>query len=285
MFAGMAIQLSAFHRTVRKNQSFKMLDPKHHQPVKSVLQDIDGNEVERSKTGRGIETGKMVYPLPSEALAMIERVGKTEVVEIERFAPLASVPIELALESYVLVPNEKIPGADQGVQLLWNGLTKTKRAAIIDGLALSSGARPSIFAIMADEHGLTGYVMPFEHEIGGDAPAWKPEANARAGKLFAAVLDPDPDSDENYSLEAYDATVYHDTYAERRQTAIDMALAGKVVVVEEQEVPPVETGGDMMLKLEAMLKARTAPAKSKTAAKPRTTAKKPAAKPRAKAKV
>lgn len=266
--AGVPIQVAAYHRATRKNQSFKMIDPKHQQPVKSVLMDIDGNEVKRDETGRGVETGKVVYPLPAEALPLIEKVGKTEIVEIARFAPLDTVPLELALESYVLVPNDKVPASEQSVQIFWNGLNKTKLVAIIDQLAIATGARPTTFAVVAHDDGLVGYVLPYAHEVRGDAPAFVPEPNAKFAKVFATFIEGD------YEIEPYDVNVYHDTYTERRRAAIDMALAGKldeIPVQAEMELPT--NGGDLMAKLEATLAERAAGTDSKTAAKSKTTTK------------
>jgi non-homologous end joining protein Ku len=265
-FAGQTIPVAAYKAVSRQRPpSFNMLDPTHRQRVRQQLVDVEGEPVERSETLRGVEVGKTIYPLPAEALELIEKVGRSDVLDIERFSEVGSVPLGLSLETYRIVPDEKVPGSASSVQTLWNGLRYTGRAAVIPNWSARAGSRPSTLVIHADDEGLVGNVLPFAEEIRHDAPAFEPVTDERQGQMFESGLEI-----FECSLDAFDLQAYADTWLARRQAAIDMAVAGKPIPVEVAADAPM-TAPDLNAALAAALEKRKG-------------AKKPAAKrPRAKA--
>lgn len=259
MFAGFSIPVRVFTLlNSRKSGSFKMLDPTHKQPVKQILVDVDGTEVARADTLRGVEFPKGQFTaLPDEALEMIENADRSTAVEVERFAPVATVPLELSLESYIVVPDEKVPGSEQPVQILWNGLHETESAAIIPDWCPRAGARPSTLIVRAIDDGLRGNLLPFAGELKGGLPSFQPQADETKAQTFAAVVA------QQYTTDDFDLAAYADGYAERREAAIALALDGKVLDIPKPAEQPQAAAPDMMAMLQAQLAA--APAKAKPA--------------------
>jgi non-homologous end joining protein Ku len=263
-FAGQTIPVAAFKRVNRQRPpSFKMLAPSDSKPVKQVLQDSSGDIVNRADTGRGVEIGKAVHPLPAAALELIEKVGRSQVVEIERFTALSSVEpyFDLTLDTYAICPDEKSPGSESSVQTLWNGLRHTERAAVIPNWSPRAGSRPSILVVHAADEGLVGNVLPFSYEIKHNDEAFQPTVDEKQGKMFEAALDIFEPVLEDFDLEAY-----KDTWLARRQAAIDMALAGEAIPVDPELEAPTGPVPDLLSALEAAVAKKGAAKKS--AAKP-----------------
>lgn len=251
--AGFPVNVTFWQRVkTRKSESFKMLDPVHKQPVQSVLLDVAGNRVERSETLRGVERGKEVYELPPEALEMIERREKSSTVEIDRFSELDSVPLELSLDSYYIVPDAKTPGSEDPVQILWNGLHATGRVAVVPGWCPRSGAKPSTLVIRATDEGLVGYLMPFRNEVNVPPADFMPNENEQAVAVMTQFID------AAYSTEAFDMEAYRDEHGERRQAAIDMALSGETTAPLSESPQPTSAVPNLMAALQASIDAQPA---------------------------
>jgi Ku protein len=250
-FAGFPIPVQVF--TVvksRKSASFKMLDPVHKMPVSQILVDCEGDKVERAETLKGVEASKGTFvALGDDALELIENQGRSTAVEVERFAAVASIDFSLSLESYVVIPDPKVPGSEQPVQILWNGLRESQRAAVIPEWAATASAKPSTLVIRATGDGLAGSLLPFGSELKTDLPVWVPVADERAGQTFAAVVA------KNYSTEDYDISVYKDGKAERREAAIALALSGAPIPAEVKQDAAPAAVPDLMAALEAQLAA------------------------------
>jgi non-homologous end joining protein Ku len=197
-----------------------MLDPVFNQPVSQKLVDKDGTVIERSSTVKGVEAGPGQYvALTEQGLELIGNVGRSAVVDIERFAPVESIDFNQAVEHYVITPDPKVPGADAAVQVLWNGLHATNRAAVIQNWAAKENSKPSILVITAQDNGLVGTLIAYARERNDIPGQFVPGVNDQVAQMFEAAI-------RNYNLDDFDASVYTDTHAERRQQAIDLALSG-----------------------------------------------------------
>lgn len=237
--------------TSRKSASFKMLDPKYKMPVSQKLVDTEGNEAARGDTLKGVEVTKGHYvALTDDALELIERLGASEQVEIERFAPVASIPFDLSLGALKFVPNPKVPGSEQPVNIIWNGLRESERAAVIPDWAPTASAYPSTLVIRATGDGLGGSVIPFGSELKSDLPTWVPVADEKAATLAAAAIA------QGYCIDDFDISVYQDGKAQRREAAIALALSGEPVPAEVKASAAAPAAPDMMAMLEASLAAQ-----------------------------
>lgn len=266
------IPVAAYSRIrSRQSSSFKMLDPVHKLPVKQQLVDVEGNTVDRTKTFKGVEVSRDNYAtIEGDALEMIERAGATDSVEIERFAELSSIDFGLSLQTFFIVPDTKVPKAADTVQILWNGLMFTKRAAVIENWVPKVGARPSTLVIAATSEGLVGHVIAFAEEL-YDQPEWSPQISEKIADMFKRTIEVE------YSTDAF-TNEYVDGYAERRAKAIELALSGEIVTAAAavEGDKPADTP-DLMAALEASLaavqedkpapKPRKAPAKKTTPTK------------------
>lgn len=250
-FAGLVpIHVSAYAPVKsRRSVSFKTLDPKLKRPVQQVYLDEKGKKVVRADTLKGVENGADNWvALGDDALELIEKATRSSVVEIERFAPAASVDTSLAIETYRLTPNEKVPESEEAVQLLWNGLRSTGRVAVVEDWTARAGSKPSTLVVSADDAGLVGYLMPFEGEV-KSLPLWKPVENESQAVLFEQIIE------QNYELGEFNLGQYRDVYSQRRQAAIDMALSGAPAPKEVTEAAEVQVSTpDLMSVLRASLK-------------------------------
>lgn len=122
-FAGFPVNVKLYGRTKsRSGESFKTLAP-NGDPVRSVYIDSDGEQVERAECSKGVETSKGQFTaLSTEAIESIASAEKSSMVTPSSFAPLDSIPLELATAAYAVVPDSDVAGADKSVGLIWNGL-------------------------------------------------------------------------------------------------------------------------------------------------------------------
>ncbi len=261
LFASFPVPVAAYKRVRRdRGDSFKMIDPKDKLPVNRIYVDHNGDKVEYDDLGRGVVVGEVIHALPPEALEQIERASRSTFVEIERFAPLNTIALDLSLESYVITFDDKVPGSEQSIQTFWNGLKASGRAAVIQDWCPRSGSKPSTLVIYATDEGLIGNIMPFKFEV-KPCPSFTPAVDKGAQKMAAMAID------TMYPTGPFDLEAYRDGHAERRQAAIDMALAGEPIPAGE--AVPKPAAPDLMQALAAKLEgAGTKPAR-KAAAKPR----------------
>lgn len=268
-FMGFAIHVKAYTTVQsRKTESLTMLDPVHKQPVRQQYVDVEGVVVPKDQTLRGVKVGRAVHLLSEEGTARIERATKTASCDVERFSPTESVRTELALQTLRIVPDERVDGSESPVQTLWNGLRATGRSAIVEDWCPRAGAYPSILAISAVEDGLVAHVLPYAHEVKRTLPSFAPVVDAEAAELFELVIA------QRYETALFDHDAYQDTYAIRRQAAIDAALAGEASSLDGET--PTSGAPDLMAVLRASVaEAKVRSAQEATPARPRR-ARKPA---------
>ena len=248
----------------RRTDSFKNLAPNGFPPVTpTTVTDTDGNEIPKDALGKGVKVGKQFFPLSDQVVEQIKSYAeKTQVIEAKSFAPVDTIPLEQALMSYWVTPDEKVIGSDRSVNVLWNGLRHTGLAYIAQ--VTLSGSMDSVLAMWANDDGLFAATLPFAVEL-YPRPQVAFTQNAAAGQMFAAMV-------EEFEVAPLDLSAYTSEYKARRDEAIEMALAGQEIVVPAAPAP-VADAPDLMAVMEKMLAskgqgkvAKTAP---KAAARPR----------------
>lgn len=247
-FAGFPLHVSAYNLIASKQgDSFKTIAP-DGMPVRQQYVDSSGNVVERDQCSKGAEIGKdKIVVLKPEAVEQIQEAEKSVTLDAERFPPLESVPLHLSTGHYRFVPNPKVPGADKGVEIIWNGLRKTKRALVVDGWTPRAGSRPMLLVLHADEYGLTGNVLPYPTGLNA-VPEHRFEVDDAKAAMFEQFVA------QNYLTDDFTHTSYEDTYAKRRAEVIAKAMAGEPIVTTAGEAK-AEPVPDLMAAMEASLKA------------------------------
>lgn len=269
-FGGFLIHVSAYPLTkTTRGESFKTLCPCHGQPIQQArMCPVDWREVEYDDCVKGYEVAKGdVRPVPAEAIEAIKSMDKSESLAIEQLPLAANVPFHLALARYRIVPNEKVPGAEQPVQILWNGLYASGRTVVTEWVP-RAGSADSILAVFADRHGLTGVALPYEAELRVDVPEFLPVENEQAAQMFeqfAAMQGIDMD-------DAFAHSRFESQYRARREKALEDVLAGKPV-----EVPQAKStkpaAPDLLAAMSAALDAAPAAKKKPKKAAPKAKAK------------
>jgi non-homologous end joining protein Ku len=260
-FAGFPIHVRAFGLVKsRSSQSFKTLAP-DGLPVSQQYVDSSGEVVTRDQCSKGIEVSANQYAvLPPEAVEMIQAAERTDTLEVERFSPLHTVPLHLSVGQYRLIPNEKVPGSEGPVNILWNGLYASERALITKWVP-RAGARDTLFVVHADRYGLNANTLPFASEL-QDPPEWKPDENEQAQQMFEQFVG------INYVLDDFELSAFSSEYEVRREEAVTKALAGEIIEAPSVEDTPAAAVPDLMAAMQnALTSAKPTAKKSKPKAK------------------
>jgi non-homologous end joining protein Ku len=199
---------------------------------------------DRDEEGLEVAKGKLAV-IPSEALDALKE-SATTVVEIERFAPRASIDFSFSKSLYRFIADPKVPGSEGPVNILWNGLLEGEYAAVIDGWISRGGSNPQTLVLHADDAGLRGNTLPYLTDL-RDAPTGAFTQNEKAAAMFEQFVA------INYTVADYDVSAYTDTYAEKREALIAQAIAGKEITVEETAAAPTGAAPDLMAAMEAAL--------------------------------
>ena len=126
-FRGFPVNV-AFHAQKKSTRGpgFKNIGPDGQPPVGKQFEASTGREIDGSEIGKAVSIGRgkaaVLHPLTAEQHEAITGQEKTRVMEPDSFAPLESIPFELALMSYTLTPDLDVAGADRNASVLWNGL-------------------------------------------------------------------------------------------------------------------------------------------------------------------
>lgn len=286
--AGFPVHVALYNRVKsdRNGGGFRMLGT-DDKPVKQAL--VESGEyaklekdpltkvatIGRNDTRKGVEIGKDQYKaLPQTAIDKISEAERTTQVTPKCFVPVDTLPVELADKAMVVVPDDKVAGSEQSVNLLWNGLLDTGYAYCTE-VTLRSGSRDAILCLYAHPEGLYAVTLPFEHDL-SPVPTFEYTDDDKARALFSKVVEGEYQVRDSFVLSEFVST-----YRERREKAIDAALAGKKV---EAPKAPSFTGRNLMDALEESVKAAPGAksrgkgkSKARAQAKKRTSRKKVAA--------
>jgi DNA end-binding protein Ku len=236
----LSISIELYARVKKtRSESFKTLAPSGQPAETKRIDPVSGEEFSGSR--KAVKVGRDYVPMTEEALAQIDAGTKTRVLKPERFCPLDTIALELAIDRFYVRPQKEVAGADQSLNIVWNGLRAT-------GLAWCTqmsirGGHDSVLVLYAAESGLYAALLPFEDEV-YPAPSFEFTKSEKAGKLFAAMVE------QEHETAPFDHTAWKSEYRARRQQAIEAVLAGAPApepepVVVEQAMP------DLMAALEA----------------------------------
>jgi non-homologous end joining protein Ku len=247
-FAGFPVNVALYTR-VRKqrNESFRTLTPKGV-PIASVYTDpTTGKPVPAEKQQKGVQTGPDEYTvIPPEVIEQINAGTKTTVAKLRQLAPVETIAWDLAIDRFAVLPDDKVAGADQSTNVLWNGL-RDSGTAYVTQVSIRAGM-DAILAIYADDRGLWGALLPFEAEL-YEFPVHEFTEDAEQSALFSQV------AEQMYGeqVENFDHSAYRSEYKARREALIEQALEGGEVV---QNTPSGETAvPDLMSALRANIAA------------------------------
>jgi non-homologous end joining protein Ku len=225
--------------------SFKMVGPDGQPPVGKSFEASTGRELSKDDIGRAVSIGRgkaaVLHPLTSEAVETITSQAATKVMEADSFAPIESIPFELALMSYTVVPDPDVAGAERSASVIWNGLRGTGLAYVCQATVSS---RDSMIAIWATETELKAVSLPFVAEM-YPAVHYDWTVNEDQAAAFKAAVG------EAYDVRPFELGAYSSEYEARRQEVIDQVLAGQQVAAPEVPEPKAETP-DLMAMLAGM---------------------------------
>jgi non-homologous end joining protein Ku len=254
--AGFPINLSLYSKVIgQRSKSFRMIAPSG-QPAKQQYVDPGNKDVviTRDECGKGVENGDGFVLLTPEAQAAIEAGVKTELAELRQLVPCGTVPWDLAINRFAVLPDDKVPGSEQSANILWNGL-REKGLAYITQVSLA-GKHDSILAIYADDAGLHAAALPFAVEL-YDVPGHTFTPDDAQADMFGQFVE------ANYeeSMGDFAHASFVSEYRTRRDAAIESVLAGKKVTVKA----PVAKSAtpDLMAALQAGVKKPAAKGKAK----------------------
>jgi non-homologous end joining protein Ku len=241
-----------------RGESFRTLAP-DGQPVKQVYLDSSGEQVATAECSKGVETEKGVFKtLSPEAVERIQEGEKSSVLNAAYFAPLSTVPVELATASYHVRADEKVAGAASSANVLWNGL-RAHGLAYVTQATLRAGSPDVVLAVWADEKGLVAGAFPFEQQLWA-APEGEFTENAAAADLFGQFVN--TGGDQAFSLGDFTSE-----YSARRKAVVDAELAGETVQAPEPAATEAVVP-DLMAALKASVDAKKKPAKKQAAKVP-----------------
>jgi non-homologous end joining protein Ku len=226
-------------RQKARTESFKTIDeqgrllPTH--AGKTTYFDVDGNE---TKTFKGIHASGPKTGLKARYVAVDEETqekmtegSKTRIAKPVQFVKLDDVDLTLAIDSYAVRPDADVPGADQAVKILWNGL-RAHRGAYVAQVALT-GQMDSVMVVYATETDLLAALLPFENEL-YEVPPLEFEPDAKAAQVAGQAIE------QSYGITDFELDSFESEYKARRQKVVDQVLAGADIEVEP-EPEPVET--------------------------------------------
>lgn len=247
-FAGFPLPISIYTLSNTKAESFKTLCKCCDQPIAQRNHCRMTDDVV-TDTQKGVEVSKGAFSVLSPtAVEAITSSSKSISLEVERFCPLASVPLHLSAASYRVVEDAKAAGAAKPVAILWAALRSTQRALVCPWVP-RAGTPDRILVIHAEDDGLIANVLPYLVEL-SDAPAGSAHTTAvsdQERQMFEQAMG------TLYTVADFDHSAYSSEYKVRRQAAIDAALAGTPMPASATPVAPAVP--DLMAALSASLAA------------------------------
>lgn len=264
-FGGFPIAITAYNVLRSKSaDSFKTLCECHKKPIKAPKTcSVTGKVVPVDAQLKGVELGKGdVREIPADALEAMAKDPRSLTLTIVQLPPATSIATELAtsVAHFRIVPNEKVPGSEQPVQILWNGLMAEGRALITEWV-VRAGSKPALIAIVADETGLLAHALPYVSDL-QETPTFAPVKNEQAAQMFAAFA-----GTQGIDMGDFDHAAHVDRFAERKMAVVQAALKGEKITVAG-DAPAAEPVPDLMAAMAAALDAAKAtPAKKRAPAK------------------
>lgn len=234
---------------------FNMLAPDGSRVEQQYVSKSTGKKVERAEMQKGYEfdAGKFVVFTKEELKALDE--SPSHVVEILAFVPDKEVDPIYYDKAYFIAPDKR--GA-KPYSLLRRALQESHRCALA---SWSYKGKTHIVQVRPTEGGLVFQVLLWGDEVRSIADLHIEDAPVSDAELQLALK-----IIEQGAAETYDPTLYEDEEKKRVLAAIDAKIAGKQVVVPQEET--VATGGQVIDLMDA-LRASLAKNANKRATQPR----------------
>jgi len=258
-FAGFPVNVALYQRVKKqRNESFRNLAPSG-QPVKSKSFDpVTDEEVSSDLIRKGVQIKGGKAPefavMTVEALEQIKNGVKTVVASANQFVPVSELDLSLAIDRFAVRPDDKVAGADQSVNIIWNGL-RSRDLAYVSQMSLSGG-HDGVLVLYPDATGLWGVMLPFEDEL-YEVPEYEFTEDDKAASLFGQVVD------QQYAdlMKPWVHGEFESEYRSRRAAAIDAVIAGEDV--EVTTAPEAKANvPDLLSALAAAVKSDTSDEKS-----------------------
>jgi non-homologous end joining protein Ku len=243
----MSISIELYARVKKaRNESFRTLAPSGQPRETQSIDPATGEVYDDANSQKGVKIGTNEYvPMTDNAIEQINAGTQTTVLKPEAFCPLDTIALDLAIDRFYVRPQADVAGADQSLNIVWNGLLET-------GLAWCTqmsirGGHDAVLVLYADQVGLFAALLPFADEV-YPAPAHVFDHNPKAGKLFASMVGREHDVDD------FDHSAWESEYRARRQAAIDAVIEGRDVPAQPSPTPQKASVPDLMAALEASAK-------------------------------
>lgn len=255
-FAGIPIDVMLYGRVKKtRNDSFKTIAPSGEVAESGKMIDTGtGKPFDGDKKRKGvlIKSGerKGEYAiLTEEAIEQIGSCHKTKHAEPDSFVPYDSIAWDLAIDRFAVRPDDKKPGSETNLQVLWNGLHAN--ALAYTTVVNLRGSSDAILAVYASDNGLWAALLPFEDEL-YDVPTASFVENGQMVHAFSQALE-QLVADGKYKVGRFDHRSYVSEYRTKRKAAIDAVIAGEKIEVDST---PAQTGSapDLMAVLAAIAK-------------------------------
>jgi DNA end-binding protein Ku len=246
-FAGFPIGVKAYPLLKSPSKDgFKTLCECHGEPIAQVRKcTTDDKEVGPDQQRKGVQVAKDVYrTLPEAAIAAIESGERSLALEVEMVCPLETIDLSLSTNAYVLSPDGGVN--KKPVEIMRLVLAKLERA-IVTRWTPRAGSKDSILVIRAGDGDLLANTLPFAHQLNdpptpvGGSVMVAPGELAMFEQAMTAL----------YTNGPFDVKAFQSDFTERRQKAIDEALAGQPITAPPAPAPT--TAPDLMAALKATL--------------------------------
>ncbi len=248
-FGLVAIPVKLYSATIAAERvSFNLLHKRDGSRLKQQYVCIaEGKAVDRSDIVKGYEFAKDRYVMfTPEEIKELEEAGSSA-IDIEEFAPLASVDPVYFERTYYLAPDK---GGSKPYTLLVTALRETGQCAI--GRWAARG-REHIVVIRPIDKGLAMHQLHFQAEVRpirdlGIEPAAVSDAELKLARQLIG----------QQSADTFDAASYVDEFKERVDAAIRKKVEGKQITLSEKPAAPRSGGNviDLMDMLRASLESR-----------------------------
>jgi non-homologous end joining protein Ku len=261
-FAGFQVNVTLYRRRKnQRNENFKQLAPSGAAMESACLDPVSGELFDRDDIRKAVVVGRgkdaTYVPMTEEAMEQINSGVKAEIVKADRYVPTADLDLAIAIASYTVRPDDKVPGAASSVNTLWNGLRHTRRAYVTQ--ASLTGGHDSIVAFYVDDRDeFRAVQLPFEVEL-YETPEFEFTEDEEQAEAVALFLEK--------KAGPFEHDRYVSEYKARRQAAIDAVVSGAELPVAAEPAPTTNEVPDLMAVLKGALEETRANPKSKAKSK------------------
>jgi DNA end-binding protein Ku len=229
-FGLVSIPVKLFTATSSEQVRFNMLHAETKGRVKQqyVLAST-GEVVDRKSMAKGYEYTRGQYVMFTEEELKKLEAEKSSSIEIVEFVPLSSVDLIQVEKTYYMGPDK---GGDKAYKLLSASMVDTEKVAV--GRWAARG-KEQLVIIRPYRGGLLLHQMFYANEV----RSFEEADNSATVKFRDIERELAVKLINELSVDAFDASKYHDEYADRVKAAVEQKIAGQEVAIVG-EVPRAE---------------------------------------------